>query len=320
MNRIWKEIGIAVWLGLVLPALLLHLLVKEKNVTTETIPVLVQQEEETPEIMIPVLTADATISEMKLNDYLTGVVLAEMPASFEVEALKAQAVVARTYTLRAYYGTSKHDHATVCTDSNCCQGFRAIHDYMAAGGLEENIEKVQRAVNETSGYVLTYDGELIEATYFSCSGGKTEDAVAVWGADVPYLRSVASPGEEKATYYTDEVHFTVAELEDKLDIALTDGVRDQIGEVSYTAGGGVDQIAIGEKQFRGTELRKLLGLRSTAFAVSVEDGGLTFITRGYGHRVGMSQYGADAMAVDGNTYREILMHYYPGTTLEHRTD
>lgn len=320
MNRIWKEIGIAVWLGLVMPALLLHLIVKDAETVTETKPVSIQEPEEKTELLIPVLTGDATITNMELNDYLTGVVLAEMPASFEVEALKAQAVVARTYTLRAYYGTSKHDHATVCTDSNCCQGYKDPHDYLAAGGLEENIEKVQRAVNETSGYVLTYDGELIEATYFSCSGGRTEDAVAVWGADVPYLRSVASPGEEKATYYTDEVHFTVAELEDKLDTDLSDEPTDLIDDISYTAGGGVDQIAIGEKQFRGTELRKLLGLRSTAFAVSVEDGGLTFITRGYGHRVGMSQYGADAMALDGSTYREILMHYYPGTTLEHRTD
>ena len=320
MKRIWKEIGIAVWMGMVLPALLLHLVVKEKDVTTETIPVSVQQEEEAPELMIPVLTADETIAEMKLSDYLTGVVLAEMPASFELEALKAQAVVARTYTLRAHDGKSKHVDATVCTDSNCCQGYRAPQEYLAAGGLDDHVKKVLGAVMDTHGYVVTYKGELIEATYFSCSGGRTEDAVAVWGTDVPYLRSVDSPGEEGATYYSDKLYFTVAELKDMLDLDSSAESEDLIGDISYTDGGGVAEINIGGKRFQGTELRKLLGLRSTAFTVTVEDGGMTFVTRGYGHRVGMSQYGADAMAVEGSTYQEILMHYYPGTTLEQRID
>ena len=173
---------------------------------------------------------------------------------------------------------------------------------------------------DTSGYVLTYQGELIEATYFSCSGGSTEDAVAVWGTDVPYLRATDSPGEENAAHYTDTVTFTPAEFANALSLELTGNPAGWLGKVTYTAGGGVDTMEIGGISFKGTALRKILNLRSTAFTMSAGENGITVTTKGYGHRVGMSQYGADAMAVAGSSFAEILAHYYRGTTLECLTD
>jgi len=169
------------------------------------------------------------------------------------------------------------------------------------------------AVEATSVYVLTYEGELIEATYFSCAGGSTEDAVAVWGTDYPYLRAVDSPGEEGAAHHSDTISYPKEVLEVKLGVELT---GNWLGKTSYTAGGGVDTIDIGGKTFTGKELRSLLGLRSTAFILEEEGELIQFITRGFGHRVGMSQYGADAMAASGSNWKEILNYYYGGTTLE----
>ncbi len=251
---------------------------------------------------------------MPLRDYLVGVVLAEMPASFEPEALKAQAVVARTYTRKRMEG-SKHDTASVCMDSGCCQGYRSPDEYLSSSGSEAAVEKVRRAVIDTDALVLVYDSKLIDATYFSCSGGSTEDAVAVWGQDVPYLQSVASPGEEEAPRFTDTVRFSPAQFAEKLGLSTSGDPREWFGAVTYTDGGGVDTILIRGKRFTGVQLRGTLGLRSTAFTISVEDGAIIISTRGFGHRVGMSQYGAQAMAEAGHGFETILAHYYTGAQL-----
>ncbi len=252
------------------------------------------------------------ITEMELDAYLTGVLLGEVPGDFEPEALKAQAVVARTYTLKS----KKHGAASVCTDPSCCQAYCTEEAYLAAGHKEEELEKIRLAVSDSEDLVLTYGGELIDATYFSCSGGRTEDALAVWGTDVPYLQAVDSPGEEKAAHHIDTVSFTVAELASLLGTDLSANGGDFIGKVSYTNGGGVETIQIGDEVYDGITLRRLLGLRSTAFAMTVVGDTVTVTTKGFGHRVGMSQYGADAMAASGADCREILAHYYPGTILE----
>ena len=162
--------------------------------------------------------------------------------------------------------------------------------------------------------VLTYENALIEATYFSCSGGSTEDAVAVWGNAYPYLKAVDSPGEEHAAHYTDTVTFTPLQFQSALGVILSGTPENWFGPVTYTEGGGVDTMQIGKTIYKGTELRQKLSLRSTAFTVSVGEY-ITITTEGDGHRVGMSQYGADAMAAAGKDYREILAHYYPGTEL-----
>lgn len=266
-------------------------------------------------ITISVLLDDGTVTQMDIEEYVQGVVLKEMPADFEFEALKAQAVVARTYALRGKTVGSKHEYADVCINPACCQAFLSKEEYLAAGGDVMNAEKVEKSVEETKNAVLTYNGKLIEATYFSCSGGRTEDALAVWGSDVPYLQSVESPGEENAAHYSDTVTFSLDNFASALHLSVPDTLEGWFGEVKYTQGGGVDTIRIGGASFTGKELRKLLELRSTNFSLKAAGDTVTVTTMGFGHRVGMSQYGADAMAATGETYESILAHYYPGTTL-----
>ena len=256
------------------------------------------------------------VVEMELETYLVGVVLGEMPADFEKEALKAQAVVARTYSLRRYTRKDKHSDGGVCTDPACCQAYRDPEAYLAGGNGVERLEKVRSAVRETAGQVLTYQGALIDATYFSCSGGRTEDAAAVWGSDVPYLQAVDSPGEENAPRYTETVTFTAREFANALGKSLSGSPGGWFSNITYTDGGGVDTMDICGSTYKGTQLRSLLHLRSTAFVISGVGDTVIITTKGYGHRVGMSQYGADAMAVKGSSFAEILAHYYVGAVLE----
>ena len=319
MSENWKEIWLSAVLGLVLPALVMTMAVrfgKRNPLPQELMITEAPSETAAPAapVTVEVLGKDGKVSTVDLEEYLIGVVLAEMPASFEAEARKAQAVVARTFTLRSR-DRSKHDNADICMDSGCCQAYMSPEEYLSRGGTEEGVQRMAEAVAATAGKVLTYEGELIEATYFSCSGGSTEDAVAVWGTDVPYLQSVESPGEENAAHYTDTVTFTPEAFAAALGLKLTGKPASWIGSVTYTAGGGVDTMVIGGSSFRGTELRKALGLRSTAFTVTAGEEEIVITTRGYGHRVGMSQYGAEAMAVSGSSYAEILTHYYQGAVL-----
>lgn len=319
MRYFWKDLLYACVMGLIIPAMILSVGVAMFGGETPPETTITEVTQEDEGIRIPVLTDDG-IEEMLLDDYLTGVVLAEMPASFETEAHKAQAVVARTYTMRAYLDKPRHDIGCVCTDSSCCQGYVSPNDYISRGGSKENVEKIRSAVMDTADLVLTYEGELIEATYFSCSGGATEDAVAVWGTDVPYLQSVNSPGEERATHYSDTVNYTAEKFAFALGVPNMGDPENWIGNSSLTAGGGVDQIIICGETFTGTQVRKLLELRSTAFEIKWTGNKFQITTRGYGHRVGMSQYGADAMAVSGSDFREILLHYYRGTELTKLSD
>lgn len=268
---------------------------------------------ENQQIEIEVLIDAETVS-MELEKYVLGVVLAEMPASFEMEALKAQAVAARTYALKTSADSKKH-HGAVCTSHQCCQSYMTEEEYLMRGWSEKYVLRVLEAVKATAGQVLCYEGKLIRATYFSCSGGSTEDAVAVWGREYPYLQSVKSPGEEETVYFTDTKEFSLESFQDALGVHFDTAPQDWFGVITYTEGGGVDTIMIGGVAYRGTTLRSLLGLRSTVFEIVVSQQSIVFITRGYGHRVGMSQYGADAMALEGADYVQILTHYYRGATV-----
>lgn len=263
---------------------------------------------------------DGTVETMDMDEYLVGVILAELPSTFEAEAKKAQAVAARTYARKAWVTGGKHGDGSVCEVSGCCQAYISPQAYLEKGGDQKAVNRARAAVEATSGLVLTYEGSLIEATYFSCSGGTTEDAVAVWGTDFPYLRSVESPGENHAAHDTDTVSFTREEIEKKLGIPLTGKPGTWFRNFTYTSGGGVDTVNVCGVVCAGTFLRSKLGLRSTAFTVEADGDGVIITTRGFGHRVGMSQYGADAMAMDGKTFEEILAHYYPGTSLELTND
>lgn len=319
----WQQIAYAVFMGMVLPWLVVSAAVfrmesrdpreaPEETAAASAAP----SKEASSRLTALVRREDGSVEKWDMDEYLTGVVLGEMPAYFEPEALKAQAVAARTYAAKARASGGKHGDGSVCMDSQCCQAYRSPEAYLASGGTAEDVEKIRQAVEDTSGYVLTYGGELIEAVYFSCSGGSTEDAAAVWGADVPYLRATDSPGEENAAHNTDTVIFTAAQFCQALGETLEEDSGDWFGAVAYTAGGGVAEMVIGGKAYTGVQLRQLLGLRSTAFTVTVEESSIRIETRGYGHRVGMSQYGADAMAAAGSTYKDILRHYYSGTALE----
>lgn len=310
-----KEILFSFLAGLVLPVALAVVLQRtpavgdvESDALTPTHPPVDETE------MLTVENPAGNLQQMALDEYLVGVVLAEMPADFESEALKAQSVVARTYTRKRMEG-SKHGQAAVCMDPGCCQGWRSVEEYLNEGGRQASVDKVRRAVADTDGVVLRYEGKLIDATYFSCSGGSTEDAMAVWGQDVPYLQAVDSPGEEQAPRYSDSVSFTAAELAGKLGIENRGDPSGWFSGITYTDGGGVETISVREKRFTGTQIRSKLGLRSTAFSVEVKGKTITITTLGFGHRVGMSQYGAQAMAKEGAGYEQILTHYYTGAEL-----
>ena len=254
------------------------------------------------------------ILELSLREYLVGVLLAEMSADFPQEALKAQAVAARTFALKKA-ATDRHTQAHVCTDSACCQGWIDPRSYPQTAP-----DTAKQAVEATDGLVLCYSDQLIEATYFSCSGGRTEAAVAVWGEEVPYLRSVESPGEEQAPRYSETLcidgeDFKKAILSQHPEANLSGSPQGWFGAVSYTGGGGIDSIFIGGTVLQGTELRSLFSLRSTAITIEATQAQIFLTTRGFGHRVGMSQYGAKAMAEAGEPFQDILLHYYCKTQL-----
>ena len=314
MKAIWREILLSLVMAVILPGILLNWPIQEEVREEEKFrPKEPQQAENRVRLTVKLRSADGTVKDMDMDEYVTGVILAEMPSTFESQAKMAQSVAARTFARKAYVTGGKHGDGSVCADSGCCQAYLTGEEYLALGGSEEALREAGEAVAATSGYVLTYEGELITATYFSCSGGSTEDAVAVWGTEVPYLRAVDSPGEEYAAHYTDTVIFSKGELEQKLGVKLT---GNWLGRTAHTAGGGVDTMELGGKTFTGKELRALLSLRSTAFTLEDRGDEILITTKGFGHRVGMSQYGADAMAKNGSSWQEILNYYYPGTSLE----
>ncbi len=285
---------------------------------------IVQEAETAQEEETLLLQTEEGVMTIGLEEYLTGVVISEMPASFEPEALKAQAVAARTFTLRQLSG-DKHSDGQLCSDSGCCQAWTdqdTLGDKLGSS-WQQYWEKVSSAVKETEGEILTWNGQLIEAVYFSCSGGRTEAAAAVWGSEVPYLQPVDSPGEEQAAPYAQKRIFTEEAFVSLIkksapEAALEGAPSGWFGTVTKTPGDGVASMEIGGSHFTGTQLRSLLRLPSTRFTVSITEEGIVFHTLGYGHRVGMSQYGANAMAQQGSTYREILEHYYTGAKVEQK--
>jgi stage II sporulation protein D len=265
-----------------------------------------------------------SFSELPLEEYVVGVVAAEMPASFELEALKAQAVVARTYAVNSMrifggHGCPDYPGADICTDPTTSQAWFDTEDLRREWGLFGYYlyrRRVEQAVRETMGLIVTYGGQPIDAVYHSTSGGKTETARAVWGGDQPYLQSVPSPHEEEAPKYTTTKRFGFAELAARLEMPLAELERclreEGLQITEYTPGGRVGAVTVGQHTWSGRDLREALDLASTWFDIGVERNTVTLQVRGYGHGVGMSQYGANAMAERGSTYVEIIKHYYTG--------
>lgn len=251
------------------------------------------------------LRRSSGIIQIALEDYIIGVVGAEMPASFQIEALKSQAVAARTYALK------KINAGITLSDTDSHQRYKDNNELKQVWGKDFDIyyNKIKSAVQATKGQVITYQGNYIDAVYHSTSNGKTEDAKAVWGNSVPYLVSVDSPWDKDASSYLRTVSISEA------TILSTFGVIGNIEVISYTNSNRIASLKIGEKTISGVQFRNSLGLRSTDFDISYENGSYIITTRGYGHGVGMSQYGANGMAKEGYSYRQILSHYYQGTTL-----
>ena len=251
-------------------------------------------------------TKTSEVEELSLDEYLYGVVSSEMPANFEKEALKAQAVVARTYTLYQIINSNgKHGEAGICDDSTCCQAWISKDDRMAkwdANEAEANWEKIVDAVDSTQGQIITYNGEPIDAFFHSNSGGVTETAANVWGGtNYPYLQSVETSGEDGYSQYNSEVEISKEELIEKLkqkhsDISINFDEQDCIKIIEYTESGRVKTMKFGNIEIAGTEVRSLLGLKSTNFSFEITENSIKFFVIGYGHGVGMSQTGADSMA------------------------
>lgn len=266
---------------------------------------------------------DGSVEELNMEDYLWGVVAAEMPASFESEALKAQAAAARTYTVSLQNaGVSKHGDAQVCDDSTCCQAYIDRAQAEGRWGLQaaSYAGKISQAVAQTDGMGVLYQGRPIQAVFFSSTAGRTADAVEVWGNAVDYLRGVDSPeGEEVPNYHTqvilsqEEVRAQVLERYPGAD--LSGGAEGWFSDVEYSPSGMVSALRVGGVSLTGAQVRTLLGLRSACFTVSFQDGNFIFQVTGYGHGVGMSQYGANAMAKEGRSYQDILTWYYTGTQI-----
>lgn len=310
MSKQWKRRIQILLVAVVVPGVILSLAARLCIHSRAEKP----QEEGTMRLSIPVYQPDGRVQQMGLEDYICRVVLGEVSTGFHSEALKAQAVAARTYTLRCVRNGNKHPQGAVCTDHRCCQAYCEPEEYLSSGGTEDGLKKIRSAVDATCGEVLYYGEELICATYFASSGGTTEDAKAVWGQSYPYLLSVPSP--EDAQDHTRQVSFTPEEFQKRLGVTLTGEPQSWFGMVAYTQGKGVALMRIGARLYTGVQLRNLLELRSTVISVEIRDQQIIFTTKGYGHRVGMSQHGANGMAKNGQDYRSILTHYYQNVTVD----
>ena len=266
------------------------------------------------------LKSDGKVEEITMADYLWGVVAAEMPASFHLEALKAQAVAARTYCLYQHTAAGdKHPGADVCTDFACCQAYLTKEQALVSWGGEAQRygDKVTSAITDTDGLLCLYEGEPIDAVFFSSAAGKTSDAVAVWGSEIPYLSSVDSPEGEEVPGWRTMVTFTPAEFtarflayDPKAD--FTEDPARWFGDLKTDSSGMVTGVTIGGVTVTGNQVRSIFGLRSAHFTAAATEDTVTFWVTGYGHGVGMSQYGANAMAKEGKSFQEILEWYYSG--------
>jgi len=259
---------------------------------------------------------DGEVHRMPLDEYLTCVVAGEMPGSFPAEALRAQAIAARTM---AYYriaqreaGKGNHENADVCANPSHCSACLELTDTQSTVFAE--------AVSSTDGLCALWDGEPIVAAFHAVSGGRTESSADIWGGELPYLVSVDSPGEEEAPRYRQSFTFSHAEFVSRIhsldrDADLTGDTAGWFKNSTRTGSGTILSVYVGGVPFTGSSLRTLFGLTSADFTVSTDENTVTFTCTGYGHGVGMSQYGARAMALKGHEAADIIAWYYPGTTV-----
>ncbi len=255
------------------------------------------------------LSSGSTI-KIALEDYIVGVVSAEMPISFNSEALKAQAVAARTYAMK------KTAAGATLSATTSDQVYKTESELKTLWGnsFTTNYNKVKGAVSATAGKTIKYNGAYIDAVYFSTSNGKTEDSVNVWGNSLPYLKSVDSKWDVGVSNFTSTKSIPMSTISSKLGVNITSASQIVIG--SKTIGDRVKNVTVNGKTFTGVQIRTLLGLKSADFTVRQDGSNIVFTTKGYGHGVGMSQYGANGMANASYSYIQILQHYYTGVTIQ----
>lgn len=257
------------------------------------------------EKVVKLLDSNKIIS-LSLEDYIIGVVSCEMPASYEFEALKAQAIASRTYALEKMNANNSYDLEN--STNNQCYHDNAKLISKWGNNYEKYYSKISKAVKETKGFYMTYNGKIIKAFYFSTSNGYTEDVKDVFGSNLDYLSSVESSWDKNNKNFEKTINITEEEFLRKLNI--NDKVLNKVEILSRTKSNRVNEIIINTTKFKGTKFRKLLGIRSTDFDIEKKDNLIYITTRGYGHGVGLSQYGANEMAKLGYSYDEILKHYY----------
>lgn len=284
---------------------------------------------ETPNVRL-YLSAEDKIIDINLEEYVRGVVCAEMPAEFGIDALKAQAVAARTYALahmESFGGTKcKYAKGADLCDTINSQVYMSKEKRMSEwkkSSAEEYWSKITQAVNETSAQILTYDGKLVmDPFYFAVSSGKTENAAEVFSVDRPYLKSVVSQGEESSPKFKSSKSFTYSELANKINSKYNKAglsaskLKSQIKIIDKTSAGSVMHIKVGNLTITGDDFRGVLGLDSSNFSITYNSKNIVINSIGYGHGVGMSQWGAGAMAKSGSNYAQILTHYYQGVKIE----
>ena len=264
------------------------------------------------------------VEEVKLDDYISCVVSAEMPVSYDIEALKAQAIVARTYTIYKITTSKKHENADICDKSTCCQAWISKENRFKKWDKDEannNWNKIIKAVNDTAGKIITYNEKPINAFFHANSGGKTEIPLYVWGGTrYPYLQVVETSGEENYSQYSSEAKFTKKEFIEKVkkehkEFEIDFKKENCIEIKERDTSNRVVTVKIGNLNLSGVETRTILGLRSANFTVEITGNEVLFKVIGYGHGVGMSQTGADALAKQGKNYEEIIKHFYVGVEI-----
>ena len=250
------------------------------------------------------------IKEIPFEEYIKGVVSGEMPASYELEALKAQAVAARSYAL--YHMNGKEYDVTNTTSSQVYLEEKDLREKWKED-YDKYSEKIEKAIIETKGEYLTYKGEKVNAMFFAVSTGKTENSEEVFVSKLPYLRSVSSSWDEKSPVFTDSVILTVKDFYNNLNLPYEENLKVEITEKTST--GRVRKLKINDKEINGRDLQTKLKLRSNYFEIIKKENDIIINTKGYGHGVGMSQFGANEMAKEGSDYKKILKHYYEGTEI-----
>ena len=265
--------------------------------------------------------------KMNIEEYLYGVLSSEMPSTFNEEALKAQAIAARTYVIYKIENNIKsgHKNAVVCTNSYHCQAYTSYENLKKIKGedwIKSDYSKIKKVVDSTKGQILTYDSKAILPLYFSTSSGKTENSVDVFSTQYPYLVSVDSPYEENSpkyltTYSVEKSKFIkyIKNTYPKSNISL-DKLDDEIEIESRTEGGCVKTIKVGNIKMSGISMRKIFNLNSANFTINCNNNEVKFTVKGYGHGVGMSQWGAEGMAQKGYKYYDILFHYFKGSDIK----